>query len=68
MKPLSGLRKALVIGPFLLGLISLVYGYFSGDGLILRAGGVLFIAFMVLYALFIVPYWNSEPGVNPEMV
>ena len=67
MKPLTGLRKALVVGPLLLGLLSLVYGYFIGDGFILRVGGGFIVLFIVLFALLIPPYWKSEPRVDPEM-
>ena len=67
MKPLTVLRKSLVLGPLILGLLSLVYGYFIGDGFVLRVGGAFIVVFIVLFALLIPPYWKSEPGVNPEM-
>ncbi len=67
MKPLSGLRKALVSGSFLVGLAALAYGYILGNDLAWRIGGFSLVAFLILFALLILPYWNSGPGVNPEM-
>jgi len=67
MKPLSGLTKALVTGPFVVGLVSLIYGYFYGVQLARTAGLVSLLVCLVLFGLLIVPYWRSEPGVDLEM-
>ena len=65
MKPLSNLRKALVMTPFLIGVVSLLYGYIFGQQLAKTLGLAAFLACLVLFGLLIVPYRRSEPGIDP---
>ncbi len=67
MKPLSLLRKALVFGSFTLGIISTLYGFLFNHQMAMALGQVALLAFLILFVLLILPYWKSEPGVNPEM-
>ena len=67
MKPLSALRKAFVIVPFVVGVVSLLYGYIFGEQLAWNLGLSALLACLVLFGLLILPYWKSEPGIDPEM-
>jgi hypothetical protein len=67
MKPLSDLRKALVIVPFVVGAVWLLYGSILGEKLAWDPGLSALLACLVLFGLLVLPYWKSEPGVDPEM-
>jgi hypothetical protein len=67
MKPLSGLRKALITGPFVVGLFSMIYGSVYGVQIARTAEFVSLLVCLVLFGFLIVPYSRSEPDVDPEM-